>query len=247
MALIASAGAMVRPTESQIQIALRAFLLDVLPAGIEIVVAQANMVSEVAASDFILMTPTIRKRLATNEDKYADCAFTGAIAGTALTAASVSYGAIILGATVYGANIAASTTITALGSGTGGAGTYTVSTPQTVAAERMASGTGKITQRTMITYQLDVHGNNSGDNCQIITTMFRDTYAYQFFLNQGFNVFPLYADDARQVPFVNGEQQFENRWTIDMTMEAPSSVLIPQQFAENISATLVDVITSYPA
>lgn len=65
--------------------------------------------------------------------------FTGVIAGTTLTASSVT-GTIAIGQTLHGAGITGGTTITAFGTGTGGAGTYTVSASQTVSSEAMTSG-----------------------------------------------------------------------------------------------------------
>lgn len=58
--------------------------------------------------------------------------FTGATTGisTTLTASSVT-GTIQVGQVIAGTNIAAGTTITALGTGTGGAGTYTISPAST--------------------------------------------------------------------------------------------------------------------
>lgn len=63
--------------------------------------------------------------------------FTAAITGTTLTVASVASGTLYLGQTVQGAGVTANTMITAFGTGTGGAGTYTVSTSQTVASITM--------------------------------------------------------------------------------------------------------------
>lgn len=63
--------------------------------------------------------------------------FTGAIAGTTLTVSSVASGTLYVGQTVQGAGVTANTMITALGTGTGGAGTYTVSTSQTIASITM--------------------------------------------------------------------------------------------------------------
>lgn len=59
-------------------------------------------------------------------------AFTGYISGTTLTISTVTTGQLAVGQLVQGAGIAANTFITALGSGTGGTGTYTVSVSQTV-------------------------------------------------------------------------------------------------------------------
>ena len=67
----------------------------------------------------------------------AGAVFTGAITGTTLTVASVASGTLYLGQTIQGAGVAANTMITALGTGTGGAGTYTVSTSQTVVSTSM--------------------------------------------------------------------------------------------------------------
>ena len=59
---------------------------------------------------------------------------TGSISGTTLTVSAVTSGTLYVGQTVQGTGITANTMITALGTGTGGTGTYTVSTSQTVAS-----------------------------------------------------------------------------------------------------------------
>jgi hypothetical protein len=73
-----------------------------------------------------------------NTNQYITTAaiFTGAIAGggTSLNVTAVSSGVIQVGMLLTGTGVTAGTTITALGTGTGGTGTYTVSTAQTVAS-----------------------------------------------------------------------------------------------------------------
>jgi predicted secreted protein len=69
----------------------------------------------------------------------AAAAFTGSITTTTLTVTAVTSGTLQVGQTVSGAGVTAGTTITALVSGTGGNGTYTVSTSQTVASEAMTA------------------------------------------------------------------------------------------------------------
>ncbi|MGH6970413.1 MAG: autotransporter outer membrane beta-barrel domain-containing protein, partial [Caulobacteraceae bacterium] len=54
--------------------------------------------------------------------------FTGFISKGTLTVTSVASGNIVIGETIYGPGVPAGTEITAAGTGTGGAGTYTVST-----------------------------------------------------------------------------------------------------------------------
>ena len=69
----------------------------------------------------------------------ANAVFTGSISGTTLTVTNVSSGTITANQSLTGIGITAETVITALGSGSGGVGTYTINLSQTVAAEPMAS------------------------------------------------------------------------------------------------------------
>jgi len=65
--------------------------------------------------------------------------FTGSISSTTLTVTSVLSGTIAVGQAIFGANVSQNTVITALGTGTGGTGTYTVSNSQTVASTTINS------------------------------------------------------------------------------------------------------------
>ena len=60
--------------------------------------------------------------------------FTGSISATTLTVTSVQSGTIAIGQAIFGQGMAQNTVITALGTGSGGVGTYTVSDSQTVAS-----------------------------------------------------------------------------------------------------------------
>lgn len=74
--------------------------------------------------------------------------FTGSITGTTLTVSAVSSGTLAIGQLITGTGVSASppgssaTFITALGTGTGGVGTYTVSVSQTVSSRTMFALTG---------------------------------------------------------------------------------------------------------
>jgi hypothetical protein len=63
--------------------------------------------------------------------------FTGAVSGTTLTVSSVSAGHLQVGSVITGTGLATGTTITALGTGLGGAGTYTVNISQLVVQTSM--------------------------------------------------------------------------------------------------------------
>ena len=63
--------------------------------------------------------------------------FNGSISGTTLTVNSAGRGTLAVGNAINGTGVTPGTTITTLGSGTGGVGTYTVSVSQTVGSEAM--------------------------------------------------------------------------------------------------------------
>lgn len=68
------------------------------------------------------------------------CIFTGSISTTTLTVTAVTYGTLAVGQAVDGTGVTAGTYITALGTGTGGAGTYTLSQSSTVSSTTLYAG-----------------------------------------------------------------------------------------------------------
>lgn len=94
---------------------------------------------------------------------------------------------------------------------------------------------------TQLTVQIDIHGPSSADNAQIISTVLRDEYATKAFEATGVEVQTLYAEDPRQMPFLNGEQQIEWRWTVDAVLQVNPVVRTPQDFADVVEATLIEV------
>lgn len=67
---------------------------------------------------------------------------TGSISSTTLTVTAVTNGTLAVGQIISGANVSAGTYITALGSGSGGTGTYTVNNSQTSASAAISAYTG---------------------------------------------------------------------------------------------------------
>jgi hypothetical protein len=87
--------------------------------------------------------------------------------------------------------------------------------------------------------QLDVHGAGSTDNVNLITTLLRSAYACEFFAGSG--VAPLYCDDGLQIPFISGEDQYEDRWVVKAFFEMSVTTATPAQFADEITVTPVSV------
>ena len=74
------------------------------------------------------------------QGKTAATSTDSSISGTTLTVAGTIVGTFQVGQYIIGAGVTAGTRITALGTGTGGAGTYTVSASQTVTNKAIAAG-----------------------------------------------------------------------------------------------------------
>jgi hypothetical protein len=106
----------------------------------------------------------------------------------------------------------------------------------------MAAGLTNLMQATEITIQLDVHGPNSANNVQVISTTFRDDYAVQQFALSGIDLTPFFCDDPKQVPFINESNQYENRWVVEACMQANIVVPVSTQFASVVSVTLEEII-----
>ena len=237
------------PSQSAIQTVLRSFLLSILPTGVEVVTAQDNRVPE-PAGDFVTMNVIRRGRLSPNVDTYQDCAFTASIDGTVMTVTHVEFGTLQVGATVFGAPLADGTLIGQQTAGTpGGVGNYSVAPTQAVTAQTLGSGAETIMQPTDAVIQLDVHSASDGvasDMAQTISTLIRDERATRFFADAGMDGAPLYAEDPRQVPFLNGEQQYENRYVVDVHIQANQALGLPQQFADEAVIDVMNVEATFP-
>lgn len=229
-------------TQDQIDTALRFFLLGILPDGIEVVKGQENRVPEPAGANFVVFNITGDERLSTNIDEYHDCAFTASIAGTLMNVVSVESGEIVPGVLLSGPRVAPGTKVVS-GTLTNGAGTLVVNVSQTVPLATLSAGSRTASQSLQLRIQIDVHGPDSSENARIITTMFRDTYAVEQFQASGIaDVTPLYADDPKQLPYSNAEQQIEQRWVIDAAIQAVPVVQgLPQQFTSDVDMTTIRI------
>lgn len=240
----------VSPTVSNVNAALRNFLGAALPADVEIVAGQANRVAEPKSRRFVVMQPPMFARFATNRDASADSQFAGSIAAGVLTVTAVEIGQVTVGATLFGA--APNTTVTSQLSGTpGGAGTYKVAPTQDLAPSGILStGQTTITQSAEVIIDLDFHSadGTAGDLAMTVSTLLRDEFGVSQFLGQSpnYGVTPLYADDPRQIPFVNDQQQVEWRWRLETHLQADQAVAVPQQYADAVDVTLVSVDAAYP-
>jgi hypothetical protein len=233
-------------TENAIYTALRTFLNSaVTTADIAIVRGQQNRVAQPPGSNFIVFTPLRNERLGTTQTAYVEIQFNGSIAGNVLTVAEMTWGGGILPGSVVRhrtvGTVANNTAIITQTSGTAGkVGTYTI-TPggQTVALSPLYISTRFDLAPTQLTVQLDVYGPDSWANAQAIETLFRSSYGVQAIDVLSINAAPLYCDSARQIAFIDGEREYEDRWMMELALHVNPTIGTVQDAAEAIDVILV--------
>ena len=236
-------------TSDQTMTDLRTFLIFALPDldPKDIVQGQINRVAPPLNDDYVVFTPTWRKRFSTNIDTFADVQFTANVAGNYMNVVAVKFGSIQLGSALLGANITTTTIIKTQVSGTpGGVGVYTLSNQLNVPNQTFAAGVRSLLAPGQVDVQVDFHGPQQEDHAQLVSTLFRSDIACDIFNKLGHGVSPLWADDPRQVPFINEQQQYEYRWILDAHLQVNAAVALSQEFAAALAINLVDVEVYYP-
>jgi len=87
-----------------------------------------------------------------------------------------------------------------------------------------------------IDIQVDFYGANAGEYCAVFKTAIQGEWGWDQFQQ---NIRPLYASEAFQVPLITGEQQYESRWTLTVSMQYNPNFTTPQQYASNATANLI--------
>lgn len=92
-----------------------------------------------------------------------------------------------------------------------------------------ATGTATIYGPSRIDIQIDFYGSQAGEFCKTVKTAFRSYWGFEHF---PVNIKPLYTSDGIQSPLLTGEQQYESRWTLTVSMQYNPTITVPQEFAE---------------
>lgn len=100
-----------------------------------------------------------------------------------------------------------------------------------------------IEQAVKLAVKIDCYGADAGDWAVILSTVLRDEY--------GINALapvlaPLYTDDPRFAPLIDGEEQFEQRWIVEALLQYNPVVPTPMQFANTAAADIINVDEAYP-
>lgn len=91
--------------------------------------------------------------------------------------------------------------------------------------------------------QLDFYGPNSQSWSTQTQALFHDFYAADM---MPANIQPLFADNPIQMPLVDAEMQYEQRWKLTAVMQYNPTITVSQQYAAAVNIGLKEVDTTYP-
>ena len=91
------------------------------------------------------------------------------------------------------------------------------------------AGTATVAGPTRIDIQIDFYGEQASEFCRTVKSAFRSHWGFSHF---PVNIKPLYTSDGIQAPLVTGEQQYESRWTLTVSLQYNPVVTVPQDFAD---------------
>jgi hypothetical protein len=104
-------------------------------------------------------------------------------------------------------------------------------------------GAKEILTATKYGMQLDFYGPDSASWAMQTQTLFRDEFATDAFPA---NIQPLYADDPMQMPLIDGEDQYEQRWKVSAFLQYNPIITVGQDFAAALTVEIASVDVVYP-
>ena len=107
----------------------------------------------------------------------------------------------------------------------------------------LAGATFSAEQDTRFDIQLDFYGPQAGAWAAMVSTLWRDEYGVTSLAP---TCAPLYIDDARMMPLIDAEMQYEQRWCSTGVLQYNPVTTVAQQFAGAAKATLISVDEAYP-
>lgn len=106
-------------------------------------------------------------------------------------------------------------------------------------------GTSNNATASEFVVQLDFYGSNSANNAKIIESLAYSEFGNSQFTNA--DIKPLYAEEPQQIPLINGEEQYEQRWKMNFHIQYNPIISTPQDFAAALSMNpLINVERAFP-
>lgn len=86
--------------------------------------------------------------------------------------------------------------------------------------------------------QVDIYGVSAGDRAIALETLFRTGYAYDAIKALDTRVAPLYSTEAIQAPMINAENQWQERFTLTVSLQVHITIDVPQDYFDAVNFTI---------
>lgn len=106
------------------------------------------------------------------------------------------------------------------------------------------TGTETNTRSTQWTAQIDCYGEGAADMAATVAGLVRSEYACRQLKTSGMQ--PLYSGEPRNNTLLNGEQQYEERWTFEFVAQCNPSITTPMDFAAALDIRLAEIDATFP-
>jgi hypothetical protein len=92
--------------------------------------------------------------------------------------------------------------------------------------------------------QVDIYGDNAEDRAVALETLFFSEHAYEGIRSIDDRLTPLYSSQAIQATMINGENQYQDRYMITLSLQADITVSLPQDYFDKaeITTEMVDTL-----
>ncbi len=114
-------------------------------------------------------------------------------------------------------------------------GQYELETPEINYSE--INGSATVNNPTKVAIQLDLYGRKAGDFARAILSVFRSEYTVSQFPD---GISSLYCSNALQAPFITGEMQYQDRWTFTIYLQYNATIVIPQDFPDELGINIFE-------
>lgn len=89
--------------------------------------------------------------------------------------------------------------------------------------------------------QVDIYGQGAGDRAIALETTFTSGYGYDVIKAIDARLAPLYSSPAIQAPMIDAESQWQERYTLTLSLQAHITVSLPQDYFDKAEITTQQV------
>lgn len=94
--------------------------------------------------------------------------------------------------------------------------------------------------------QIDCYGLTAFDLADTLKVLSRTEYTFNLFAASGVDMQPLFASEPKNLTIINGEGQYEPRWSFDLHVQYNPVVTFPQNFATALEVIPKSVDAQFP-